>query len=103
MASKFGPFSFSTVVEHLSEKKRGIVNSDYWIDVCGDDCRGVLFDDGTAVVHAFGCGGPLSEVTPDCQYWSSFYILPPPCANHDQLPKKTVCQVCGRQKGKEWH
>lgn len=100
--AKFGPHPFSKVVEHLSEKPRNTVHSNYHVTIQGEDCFGVMFDDGTAVVHSHGCHGPLSEVTPDCNYWSSFYILPAPCKNHDQLQERVSCQVCGRVKGKEW-
>lgn len=100
--SNFKAVTFSEAMKHMDGKKRGIVQPNYWVHVNGEDCVGVLFDDGTAIVHSFGCSGPISKVTPDCDYWSTFYVLPPICHNHDQLPRKTVCQVCGRMKDKEW-
>lgn len=77
-----------------------ITDNDYHVVVGRSYCAGVLLSDGSAVVHDYGCNGPISDVTPECQYWSSFYVLPAGCANHDQLPLNTTCQVCGKVKGR---
>ena len=98
----FSTVHFSATVKHITDKSRGIVQEDYHVTLDGEDCAGVLFDDGTAVVHAYGCHGPVSEVTPDCYYWSSFYILPSICQDHSQLRDNVTCARCGRRKGKEW-